>query len=520
VDQDFETKKPGGILMSGSKYILPIALLYFLVSLCGIFHHELWLDESHHWLLSRDSETLSALFHNARYEGHPLLWNILLFGITRITANPFWMQLLHVMIATTAVVVFLRKSPFPMIFKLLFIFGYFMVFEYSVISRNYSLGVLFLFLACAQFRKRRHGFVLLCSFLAVACHTHLMFVVIASALFLIAVSEHFENRTMFAPMHVAGYVIFTLGLAIVAWQIIPPADTKFFTHIDIPFWDKFTKGFMALFKGLIVIPDFTTIHFWNSNLIVNLSKPLAATFGLLAYFVPLLLYRSRKTLFFVYVALLGTQIFFFVTQLGATRYDGLTYIILITGLWLDHYFDADQHKLSDFLASTKLNLLRTPIVYTVLLVHFFSGITAYAMDYKFPFTTAREASAILKQVHPKGNNTLCLFCDGTIVSPYLEKKLYFLCEGDYRSYCDWQSDCPANVPLDDVISMLTHYMKTHESAGYITGRPFPGNEPYEWRIINNTFKMRLVKKTGQSIVRRNTFYIYETARLPITTYAE
>jgi hypothetical protein len=512
VDQDFETKKLCGILMSGSKYILPIALLYFLVSLCGIFHHELWLDESHHWLLSRDSETLSALFHNTRYEGHPLLWNILLFGITRITANPFWMQLLHIMIATTAVVVFLRKSPFPTIFKVLFIFGYFMVFEYSLISRNYSLGVLFLFLACGQFRTRRHGFVLLCCFLALACNTHLMFAVIASALFLVAVLEHFENKTMFPPAHLAGYAIFILGLAIVAWQILPPADTKFFTHIDIPFWDKFTKGFMALFKGLIVIPDFTTIHFWNSNLIVNLSKPLAAAFGLLTFLMPLVLYKSRKALLFVYVALLGMQVFFFVTQRGATRFDGMAYLIIIAGLWIDQY---SKDEMRAGIIDTARKLFQKPVIYAILLLHLAAGVYAYAMDFRHPFTASKETAGYLKDQHLDVATLISVSCDGTALDSYLGKKMWFLCNDSFESYCDWDLSCATDISQEEIARLLSQYMNNHPYAVYVSQYLLVNDPvPNVWIPYGDGLKIRFRKKFGQTIQRNTGYYIFEISKLP------
>ena len=93
-----------------SKYYLFLSLVYFAVSLVGILHHELWLDESHHWLLARDSTSLSNLINNTRFEGHPVLWNVLLFGITRLTYDLFWMQLLHILIATATVFLFLKKD--------------------------------------------------------------------------------------------------------------------------------------------------------------------------------------------------------------------------------------------------------------------------------------------------------------------------------------------------------------------------------------------------------------------------
>ncbi len=149
-------------------YLILLTAIYFAVSLDGILHHELWLDEAHHYLLARDSNSFIELVKNTRYEGHPILWNTLLYGITRFSLNPFWMQFLHILISTSVVFIFLRKAPFNWIFKTLFIFGYFMIFEYNVISRNYILGVLFLFLACSVFEKRKENFILL-TVLIVVC---------------------------------------------------------------------------------------------------------------------------------------------------------------------------------------------------------------------------------------------------------------------------------------------------------------------------------------------------------------
>src|SRR5690606_23248229 len=107
--------------MTKTKYLFFLAILYFGLSLIGILRHELWLDESHHWLISRDSGSFSELIANTRYEGHPILWNFLLFLISRLTLNPVWMQLLHIVISTAAVGLFLGKAPFSLVFKTLFI---------------------------------------------------------------------------------------------------------------------------------------------------------------------------------------------------------------------------------------------------------------------------------------------------------------------------------------------------------------------------------------------------------------
>src|SRR5687768_4241947 len=81
------------------------------------------------------------------------------------------MQLLNVAFAVGAVGVFLFNSPFSKPEKLLFVFGYFFLYEYTVISRNYGLLLLFLFAAIVFYTKRKH--LLLGISLAALANTHL-----------------------------------------------------------------------------------------------------------------------------------------------------------------------------------------------------------------------------------------------------------------------------------------------------------------------------------------------------------
>jgi hypothetical protein len=497
--------------MRQAKYTYLLTLAYFVVSLIGILHHELWLDESHHWLLARDSSSFSELLTNTRYEGHPILWNILLFAISRLTLNPFAMQLLHILISTGVVYLVARRAPFPVVFKILFIFGYFMLFEYNIISRNYMIGVLFIFLACSLFRQRHKRFLSLSLLLALAANTHLMFAVIAFALFLTLVLENYLERKLFDRFYFLGYLIFFLGLAIAIIQIVPPSDTRFFDHVnETPLAEKFTKGFISLFKATFTIPDFSSIHFWNSNAIANFSKTLAAISGLIAYLLPILIFsRSRKTLFFVYAALIGTQIFFFCTQLGATRYDGMAFIIIIAGLWIEPFFGRDNFALKTAVVRSNLTLLRKPILYSILAIQFLSGITAYAMDFVHPFTGAKSAVEYISKTHP-GERVISASCEGTSISPYLEKKVYSLCSGSLQSYCRWNNACANNIAPERMIPLISDYMQSNETGLFALYDSIPKQfNNGQWMNLDGKIKIRFLKKFDNHIVRQSNYYIYE-----------
>ena len=64
--------------------LFPVLFLYLVISIAGLYYHELWLDEAQHFLIGRDSNSLPALYNNMRYDGHPRLWNFLLYFIACI----------------------------------------------------------------------------------------------------------------------------------------------------------------------------------------------------------------------------------------------------------------------------------------------------------------------------------------------------------------------------------------------------------------------------------------------------
>ncbi len=135
-----------GTMMGGLKslkYVHNFAGLFFIVALFGLCHHEMWRDEIETWMVARDSPDLATLFEHQRYTGHPSLWYLLLFALTRLTQDPKAMALLHLAIATLTVYLFLRYSPFTPLQKGLFGFGYFPFYEYALISRAYALGLFF-----------------------------------------------------------------------------------------------------------------------------------------------------------------------------------------------------------------------------------------------------------------------------------------------------------------------------------------------------------------------------------------
>jgi hypothetical protein len=117
--------------------------------------HEPWRDETQAWRLAIDSDGIVALAQNARYEGHPLLFYLLLQLVGHLSRAWWAAVALHVAIAAAGAWVVLRHAPFTRAERVLVVAGYFPLYEYAVVVRAYGLGMLLGFTACLAWTVQR-----------------------------------------------------------------------------------------------------------------------------------------------------------------------------------------------------------------------------------------------------------------------------------------------------------------------------------------------------------------------------
>lgn len=499
------------------QYTLLITAIYFVVSWIGMLHHEIWFDEAQAWLIARDSNSVSDLLQNLQYEGHPLLWHLLLFILTKFTSNPFWMQVLHVFLATATVFIFLKNAPFRWIFKILFVFGYFMVFEYSILSRNYMLGVLFLFWACSYYAKRKNKFISISLLLAAAINVHLFFAVPALLFFMFLAYEQFSKGNFFPKSRfIAGSLILLAGFSFFVYQLIPPGDSLFFNkRIPVSFYERLSQSSSFLVKGILPLPDFSLMHFWNSNLLINQSKPIALLFTLVLLLLPcILFYKNWRILLFAYLNFFGLFILFFLTQISATRHCGVAFIVLIVGLWLNEQTESQQGKWQEILMQWKLHQLKNPILYFILMVQLVAGIHAYAADLKHPFSTSNDVAGFLKSEKLSQKEIAVISFEGIPLSALLQKKVHFLTENGNKSFFNYKYDHKINRTQEEIIALLQNYKMPQRHmvlVSYLNLTSY--NKPIMWTKINNKLYIRSLKIFENAIFEGSNVYVYEIVKI-------
>ena len=157
---------------------LPFLLLYWL----NLWHHQFWVDEVNAWGIAAASPDLKTLLHYVHYEAHPWVWYVLLWLASRMNPDPSTMKWVQALVGTGIYLVIGLASPFTRVQKLLIFFSYFVVFEYSVMSRMYGLMFLFALLYVWSRVRLPRAVMLHGTALGLLCSTDMTGVLLAFAL--------------------------------------------------------------------------------------------------------------------------------------------------------------------------------------------------------------------------------------------------------------------------------------------------------------------------------------------------
>jgi hypothetical protein len=416
---------------SERRFAACVAVAFFVLVTVFMWRHEMWRDELEAFLAARDSATPADVVRNTRYNGHPVTWYLLLHAVTRVTHDPRGMQLLHACLATLAVYLFARFAPFSRLQRGLLCFGYFPLFEYGVISREYVLGVVALFGFCAAYGAGVSllTLALLAGLLAQTSAYGLMLALALAAT--VAVVRAFPRGMGVPPMHgrdghatvFASIVIFIALAALSVVQLIPPADSG--TVVGWNFglsWKMFPLS--IVWRALVPVPPIEP-QFWNEN-IVGTNKRVAPL-GMLLFPVALFALRKhRVSLTLFAIGSMGILTFGFIKFYGSIRHHGHIYLILVAALWLEAATRGHRRGLSERLCRAFTALL---------VVHVIAAAIAAAIDWVRPFSQSRATAAYLRERGLAG-----AFLVGEKDTPtapiaaYLDRRIYFPRGGRMGSY--------------------------------------------------------------------------------------
>ncbi|HXT47982.1 MAG TPA: hypothetical protein VN717_05035, partial [Gemmatimonadaceae bacterium] len=215
------------------RFALILLAAFLLVTLPVTLHHEMWRDEIQAWLLARDAVSLRELFHLLHYEGHPSLWYLLLRPVARVVRDPRWIQPIALLLSCCTVYLFARFAPFSRLIRVLFAFGYFVVYGWTIVARSYGLGLTLAVLLCVLLARPKPRYGIAATVMALLANTSVygsMIVVAcgiglaADALFANSGAARRERIRRVALPVLVGAAAVLLAAA----QVRPASDNPFF----------------------------------------------------------------------------------------------------------------------------------------------------------------------------------------------------------------------------------------------------------------------------------------------------
>jgi len=139
---------------------------YAVLVASAISRHEPWADEAQAWQLARYLSLHDLFFTYLHYEGHPILWFVVLRALNLLGVSYGGMHWMCGAIGVAGTALFLFYSPFPKYLKALLPFTYFLLFQYVVVARSYVFVPPLFYLIALKWKKNPLVLALLLGLLA------------------------------------------------------------------------------------------------------------------------------------------------------------------------------------------------------------------------------------------------------------------------------------------------------------------------------------------------------------------
>jgi len=513
-------------------FTLVITAVYFCVVLFGIFHHEMWRDEYQAWLIATNAHSFSELYKNCLYEGHPMLWHVLLYMLTWITNSPIAMQLLHICIATSSVFLFNRFTNFNILQKILFSFGFYSIFEYSLIARSYSLDFILTLIFCTLYKQRQKNIIWLGVILFLLANTSVYGLAISLCLSGILALDFLFNRrtqkwsTISFPKTGLGMMIFIVGVIFSIMQILPEPDN----HVQTPLSSLANIGNMKIvlskiYNAYLLYPEMKVLPNWNANGMMDyvpseLNSHIFISLVLIAA-TSLILIRNPLALLFYFAGTFGMICLFGLTFLLAPRYIGHFFIILIASIWLSAYLPEQKFRNYLFVKFSEWGKrIKNSFIYLIFGSQVIVGVSIYITDLNMRFSANKDA---VKFILEQKLDTLPIV--GTIdyaasdFSALLNKPIYYPDRKEYGTFIIWDGKRNPNLNFGQIIQAIdTVLNKKHSQALLILDyQPsyIRDNQKVmlEHEMLSPSIKLDLLNKFENTMVADEVYYVYLAQRV-------
>lgn len=483
--------------------------IYLLLLMLALVHHEPWGDEVHSWNIAKGSATYLDVIRNSRFEGHPPTWYTVMWLVSTGTHQFVYVQAIHAFIAATSVFLILFYSPLPFWSRLLVPFGYFFLFEYATLARNYAIGVLLACCICVVMHRQFKGkAICYYALLVLLSNTHLLGLLLAGSIHVYYVLDRYAKYPGSARQAVSA-LAGLLCLLPAAYFITPPAGSA----LDVDFWldrmffaadSNFMITVQSPLRSLLPVPAWWQDHWWNTQFLLEWQgryrwlkycTPLLALLIAGAMIYVLRRHRPSRWLFLTNLAI-TTFLSMTIFPIGCARYGGYIFISWLVAWWLCCYQappSPQQQRLANGL----------------LMAQVLAALVAIGLDWSRPFSNFNRVGELSQKV-PAGETLVCDYWGLNAVAAFLDRPMYCMDLQQEATYLLWNERMAALMRSS---YRYTTGAQVLNKQGIETFYLVSSNPPATIRKMDDRFdqlySVTLIDKREGAIEAGGNLYLYQ-----------
>lgn len=385
------------------RFALATSIIFFAVNLFFALRHVMWRDEWMPVLIARDTENYAEFFEHIKYVGRIVFFSLGWF-LQQIDSSLTLFKTFIVFASTSGVYVFCRYSPFTRLQKVLFAFGYFPLYEYGTILRDYSL-ILALAIGCCSLltseRWRPLGFAVVVALLFQTNPFGLTLGCALSATFIYEAWRRgkLSSHELTKPRVIALVLLVVASLGFALKTMIPPPgiaelvlgqQLRSDSHLA-----RFGESLPFLIRGMLPIPLFGT---WNSQFLDPWPGVQALLVVLTIACILAVLAPSRTALVLYCVGLVGLGSVLCHLPWTHLRYHGPYFVLFVLSYWILLSSKKRNPEVASSLPPLRWLRENASSAVTVLLtIHCCVAFTFLMQEQVVPFSGSRGAANVITE---------------------------------------------------------------------------------------------------------------------------
>jgi hypothetical protein len=392
-----------------------VLLAYSGIVLFTVRYHEKWADEAQAWLLARDLDLKTLWFHELSYEGSPGLWHTILWVSQHVFhASYSSLGYIGVAFAIAGAALLIFTAPFPFYVRWPLAFTYFMVYQYAVIARPYTLLPLLCFAVALFFKDARRPVRMTIALVLLAnlsLHGTILAVCFGLLYSLKALRSWRDFDGALRSRYLACAVVMALMFLFLFIVLKPMPDNAEFVlkhqMAQLPDPLKQQQHLAAPMNKLAAIVSGAFVDsFWLSAIFLMLTWTWCSTRG-----------------GFLILALPVTLLLVLYTMVhGYAHHHGTVFLATLTALWITWPSTEEQRS-----ASVRSRVLLRGMIALLLglcAINIRDAVVVIQREYHYPYSGAADAAAYLKAVGADHQRMYGLLFGINAVQAYFDHNIF------------------------------------------------------------------------------------------------